>query len=418
VAGYAPDTNRFPSKLMRVKFQSVFRGFLVLLLVAAAWAVCAAAVQTNAPPAPTNQPSALVKGVERLSEHPLTFKLDEIEILRGHSFLGEPLWKYLASLIYVLLAFYAAKLIDLLANVWLKRLASQTETKLDDLLLKLLRGPIKVVIFVLLLNIGLNFFDWSEKAKLYMSKGLILVVAGSLTFVAIKVLDILLAAWKRRHAQESDGRFNDQLFSVIRVSLNTFVIVVAVLVTAQNMNINITAAIASLSMGGLAVGLAAQDTLANLFGALAVFVDKPFRVGDQIKVDGTEGKVEAVGLRSTRLRSAEGHLVAVPNKTVGNATITNITERPGIKTVINFVLSHDLPTVKVKRAIALLEEIYRGNRLTREAWVSFNQFAGANANIQIVHWWNGTDYQTYLAGMQEMNLAVKEKFETEGITLV
>jgi MscS family membrane protein len=360
---------------MRVKFQSVFSGFVLLLLVAVAWAVCAAVAQTNAPPAPTNQPSALVKGVERLSEHPLTFKLDEIEVLREHSFLGEPLWKYLASLIYILLAFYGTKLIDLLANVWLKRLASQTQTKLDDLLLKLLRGPIKVVIFVLLLNIGLNFFDWSEKAKLYMSKGLILVVAGSLTFVTIKVLDVLLAAWERRHAQESEGRFNDQLFGVIRMSLNAFVIVVAVLVTAQNMNINITAAIASLSIGGLAVGLAAQDTLANLFGALAVFVDKPFRVGDQIRVDGTEGKVESVGLRSTRLRSAEGALVAVPNKTVGSATITNITERPGIKTVINLVLAHDLPTAKIRRAIALLEEIYRGHRMTREAWISFNQFA-------------------------------------------
>jgi MscS family membrane protein len=403
---------------MRVKFQSVFSGFVLLLLVAVAWAVCAAVAQTNAPPAPTNQPSALVKGVERLSEHPLTFKLDEIEVLREHSFLGEPLWKYLASLIYILLAFYGTKLIDLLANVWLKRLASQTQTKLDDLLLKLLRGPIKVVIFVLLLNIGLNFFDWSEKAKLYMSKGLILVVAGSLTFVTIKVLDVLLAAWERRHAQESEGRFNDQLFGVIRMSLNAFVIVVAVLVTAQNMNINITAAIASLSIGGLAVGLAAQDTLANLFGALAVFVDKPFRVGDQIRVDGTEGKVESVGLRSTRLRSAEGALVAVPNKTVGSATITNITERPGIKTVINLVLAHDLPTAKIRRAIALLEEIYRGHRMTREAWISFNQFAGANANIQIVHWWNGTDYQAYLAGMQEMNLGVTEKFEAEGITLV
>src|SRR3974390_832169 len=128
-----------------------------------------------------------------------------------------------------------------------------------------------------------------------MSKGLILVVAGSLTFVTIKVFDVLLAAWERRHGQESEGRFNDQLFGVIRMSLNAFVIVVAVLVTAQNMNINITAAIASLSIGGLAVGLAAQDTLANLFGALAVFVDKPFCVGDQIKVDGTEGKVEAGG---------------------------------------------------------------------------------------------------------------------------
>jgi MscS family membrane protein len=403
---------------MRVKFQTAFRGMLALFLVLLAWAVYAAAA-TNEPPASTNQqPSALVKGVERLSEHPLTFKLDEIEALREHSFLGEPLWKYLASIIYVLLAFYVAKFIDLLAKVWLKRLAARTQTKLNDLLLDLLRGPIKAVIFVLLLNIGLNFFDWSAKAKLYMSKGLILVVAASLTFVTIKVLEVLLAAWRRRHAQESEGRFNDELFGVLRVSLNAFVIVVAVLVTAQNMDINITAALASLSIGGLAVGLAAQDTLGNLFGALSVFVDKPFRVGDQIKLDGAEGKVEAVGLRSTRLRNAEGHLVAVPNKTVGNATITNITQRPGIKTVINLVLAHDLPAAKIRSAIAALEGIYRGHRMTRDAWISFNQFAGANVNIQIVHWWKGTDHQAYLAGMQEMNLAVKEKFEAEGITLV
>jgi MscS family membrane protein len=402
---------------MPLKFQTVFRSVLALFLVLLAWAVYAAAA-TNAPPPSTNEPSALVKGVERLSEHPLTFKLDEIDVLREHGFLGEPLWKYFASLVYVLLALYVAKFIDLLTNVWLKRLAARTETKLDDLLLGLLRGPIKAVIFVLLLNIGLNFFDWSAKAKVYMSKGLILVVAASLTFVTIKVLEVFLSAWRRRHAQESEGRFNDQLFGVIRVSLNTFVVLVAVLVTAQNMDINITAALASLSIGGLAVGLAAQDTLANLFGAIAVFVDKPFRVGDQIKLDGAEGKVEAVGLRSTRLRSAEGHVVAVPNKTIGNATITNITQRPGIKTVINLVLEHQLPATKIRRAIALLEEIYRGHRMTRDAWISFNQFAGANVNIQIVHWWNGTDHQAYLAGMQEMNLAVKEKFEAEGITLV
>lgn len=403
---------------MRVQFKSVFRGVLGLLLVFWAWALWAAATVTNAPMTSTNGPSALVQGVERLSEHPITFHLDEIDLLREHQFLGEPLWKYVASLVYVLLAFYAAKLIDCLTRLWLKRLASRTESKLAELLPQLVRGPIKAVIFVLLLNIGLNFFDWSAKAKLYMSKGLVLVVAASLTFVASKVMDILLAAWHRRHAQESERKFNDQLFGVIRVSLNGFIVVVAVLVTAQNMNINITAAIASLSIGGLAVGLAAQDTLANLFGAMAVFVDKPFRVGDQIKIDSTEGKVEAVGLRSTRLRNQDGHLVAIPNKTVGNATITNISQRPGIKTVLNLVLARDLPSAKVRRALAMLEEIYRGHRGTREAWISFNQFSGANVNIQIVYWWNGNDYQAYLAGMQEMNLAVKEKFEAEGITLV
>ena len=406
-------------------FKSIFRAGLSLLLVGWAWALWAAATAatnapsaTNAPAASTNRPSALVQDVERLSEHPVTFRLDEVELLRQHQFLGEPLWKYLASAIYVLLAFYAAKLIDWLTRLWLKRFASGRESTLADLLLQLLRGPIKVVIFVLLLNIGLNFFDWSGKAKLYLSKGLILVVAASLTFVTIKIVDILLTAWRQRHAQESESKFNDQLFGVIRVSLNGFVIVVAVLVTAQNMNINITAALASLSIGGLAVGLAAQDTLANLFGAMAVFVDKPFRVGDQIKIDGTEGKVEAVGLRSTRLRNPEGHLVAVPNKTVGNATITNITQRPGIKTVINLVLSHDLPAAKIRSALALLDEIYRRSPATRDVWISFNQFSGANVNIQIIHWSNRTDHQAYLTGLQEMNLAVKEKFESEGITLV
>ena len=228
------------------------------------------------------------------------------------------------------------------------------------MLLDLLHGPIKVVIFVMLLNIGLNIFDWSPRMRLYLSKGLILMVAASLTYLAIKILGLMLDLWQRRHAREADRKFNDQLFSVIRISLNTFVILVAVLVTAQNMNIDITAAIASLSIGGLAVGLAAQDTLANLFGAVAVFVDKPFRAGDQIKLDGAEGVVETVGLRSTRVRSPEGHLIAVPNKTMGNAIITNITQRPSIKTVMNFTLNRSLPTEKIKRAIAILKEIYRG----------------------------------------------------------
>jgi MscS family membrane protein len=83
---------------------------------------------------------------------------------------------------------------------------------------------------------------------------------------------------------------------------------------------------------------------------------------------------------------------------------------------MNFALVHNLPNDKVKRALAILEEIYRGNPMTQDVWISFNQFAGPNLNIQVIHWWKGTDYQKYLAGMQEMNLAVKERFDAEGIT--
>jgi MscS family membrane protein len=402
---------------MKARFESVFRGGIVFLLMALAWSVWAGAQPaTNSLATPaTNPPSRLVRELERFDQSPLTFGLDRVEALREHYLFGEPLWKYPASLIYVLLAFGIARIIDLVAFTWLKRLAAKTETKLDDLLLELLRGPIKVVAFVIFLHLGLTIFDWSATAKIYFSKILILIVAGSLTYLTLKIVDLVLSVWRERTAHESDRKFNDQLFSIIRKSLNAFIIIVAVLVTAQNIGVNITAAITSLSIGGLAVGLAAQDTLANLFGAVAVFADKPFRVGDHIKLVDIEGTVEAVGMRSTRVRTLEGHLAVIPNKTVGNAAITNITQRSSIKTVMNLTLSHDLPADKMKRALALLAEIYRGHPLTQDVWISFNQFTGGNLNILIMHWSKGTDYQKYLAGLQEMNLAVKERFDAEGI---
>jgi MscS family membrane protein len=349
-----------------------------------------------------------------LEQQYLTFGLDRIPVLRDNRFLAEPLWKYIASLIYVFLAFYAAKLCNLITFVWLKKLTARTETKIDDLLLELLHGPVKVILFVLLLQVGFNIFDWSTTTRNFLSKGLILIVAASLTYLALKVIDMLLDVWRLRNAHE-DRKFNDQLLSVIRKSLKIFIVIVAALVTASNIGINITAVITSLSIGGLAVGLAAQDTLANLFGAIAVFADKPFRVGDHIKLDVAEGIVESVGLRSTRVRSPEGHLIAVPNKTMGNAAITNMSRRDNIKTSMNVSLAKSLPADKVQRALQILDEIYRKHPMTQDVWISFNQFAAGNINILIVHWWKGTDYQKYLAGMQEMNLAVKQRFDAEQI---
>ena len=404
---------------MRVTFKTFFRAIIAFLVIAFAWSLWASAQTTTnlTPLAATNQHSVVVREVEQLDGRYLTFGLDRIQPLKSSVVLGEPLWKYIASLIYILLAFYAAKLIDWVARVWLKKLAARTQTKLDDLLIELLHGPVKVVAFVVLLNIGLNILDWSERAKLYLSKGLILIVAGSLTWLAVKLIELLLDLWKRRSARDADRRFDDQLFSVLRISLYTFVIVVAVLVTAQNLGINITAVITSLSIGGLAVGLAAQDTLANLFGAVAVFIDKPFRVGDEIKLDAAEGKVESVGLRSTRVRNPNGHLVTIPNKTMGTASITNLTNCANTKTTMNLVLTHTTPAAKVERALSLLAEIYRGHPMTLEVFISFNRFAGRHINIMIVHWWKGTEYRQYLAGIQQMNLAVKTRFDAEGISL-
>ena len=404
--------------MMRARFDPIFRAALVFLLATTAWSLWAGAqtVTNQAEAILSNRPTPMLLGVERFEEHHMSFGLDQVGPLRELKLLGEPLWKYLASLIYVLLAFCAARFVDFGARVWLRRLASRTQTELDDLLLELIHGPVRLLTFVLFLNLGITIFEWSEAAKLFLSKGLILIVASSLTYLGVKVSNLLLDVWKRRTARDGDVKFDDQLFSIIRRSLSAFVIVVGVLVAAQNLGVNITAAVTSLSIGGLAVGLAAQDTLANLFGAVAVFVDKPFRLGDQIKLDNAEGQVEVVGLRSTRLRHPDGQLVAVPNKIMGNAIITNVSARPNIRTSMNLVLSQQLPADKIKRALALLDEIYRGHPMTADLTISFNRFAGRHINIMIIHWWRGSDNQKYLAGIQEMNLAVKERFDAEGIS--
>jgi MscS family membrane protein len=403
---------------MRLRFNTVFRAGVIVLLVMLAWSIWAGAQTTtnSGLVLATNEPSTLIRDVERLEQHHLTFGLDRLEPLREHKLLGEPLWKYLASLIYILLAFFVARLVDLVARVWLKKLTAKTETLLDDMLLDLLHGPVRMLTFVIFLDLGLTIFEWSERAKLVLSKALIVIVACSLTYLAVKITTLLLDVWKRRTTREADRKFDDQLFSVIRRSLVAFIIVVSVLVTAQNLGVNITAVITSLSIGGLAVGLAAQDTLGNLFGAVAVFVDKPFRVGDQIKIDGAQGMVEAVGMRSTRVRNADGQLVTVPNKTMGNAIITNLTDCPNIKTTMDLVLARSLPADKVKRALALLKEIYGGNPMTADLSINFNRFVAQGININIVHWWRGADGEKNLAAIQQMNLAVKERFDAEGIT--
>jgi len=382
------------------------------------------AAQTNAPAInraastaadASGMPDNARLGTAKHKHVPLTFFLDEIELLNANTFFGEPLWKYIASLIYIFLAFYVSKFLDYLTRVWLKKWTEKTKTQLDDLLLGLLNGPVKVVAFVIFLNIGLDMFDWPAAVNKILDKGLKIVVAATITYAIVKLIDLLMGYWKHRTTAEADRTFDEQLFPIIRKTLKLFVVVVAVLVTSQNLGFNITAALAGLSVGGLALGLAAQDTVANLFGAVAVFVDKPFRIGDRITLDNIDGVVEAIGLRSTRVRNLDGHLITVPNKTMGNATITNITRRPNIKTVLNIGITYDTPTDKVKTALQILDDIYRGHPMTADVWISFNKFADCSLNILVIHWWSSTDYKAYLAGMQEMNLSLKRRFDEEGI---
>ena len=353
--------------------------------------------------------------LERVPETWLTFGLDRIPILK-QEVLGNPLWQYVAFLIYIVIAFYVSKLLDYVIQVQLKRWAAKTQTRLDDLLLDLLRGPVKIIAFVIFLHIGLRLFAWPDWAATFISNGLKIVVACSLTYVAIKFVDLLMGLWQQRAEASQEGVLDMQLFPIMRKTLRIFVGVVAVLVTSQNLGMNVTGLLASLSIGGLAVGLAAQDTLSNLFGAVAIFADKPFRVGDRIQLDTIDGTVEAIGLRSTRVRNLDGHLVAIPNRTVANASIINVSKRPNIKTVMNIGVTYDTTAAQVERAMQVIREIYQPHPKTADLLICFNRFDSSSLNIQVVHWWNSTDWKEYCEGIQQLHLELKRRFDDEKIS--
>jgi MscS family membrane protein len=345
----------------------------------------------------------------------LSFGLDRIPELR-RNILQIPIWQYLATGIYVILALLAARVFNYLATVQLSKRASKTKTELDDMLIDLLHSPVKILAFVLLLDFGFNLFQWPDWLERWITTGFKVLLAFSLTYMAVKVVDVLASYWRRRLAQKADKSFNELLIPLVSKSLKTLVLIMGILVTLDNLNFNIRTLLAGVSISGLALGLAAQDTIGNLFGAAAVFIDKPFKIGDRVQLAGIDGIVEEMGLRSTRIRNLDGHLITVPNKTMGNSTITNISLRPTIKTVLNIGVTYDTTTEKIRQALGILEEVYRKNPQTHDLIIGFNQFADSSLNLNIIHWWKEVDFKKYMAGMQEMNLDIKRRFDEAGIS--
>jgi MscS family membrane protein len=428
---------------MKWRFEWLYRLGLAALLGLACWSVWAQAQSptgTHSPgltastAPPTNNSAAtepvgtnaagLAASTNRTTAHlnqhtndhtaPITWGLDKVEALQT-IVLDQPLWKYLAFLIYIVLAFFVARLMDWLINVWLKRFTVPTKPDQDGLLLELLHGPVKMVAFVIFLHIGLSLFDWPQHAQLLLSRGLIVAAAYSVTYLAVKLVDLLLGVWQEKIILPKDKIFATQLLPLISKVAKTGLVIAAVLLTADNLDIKITSALAGLSVGGLALGLAAQDTVANLFGAVAIFMDKPFYLGDLIRVEGVEGTVESIGLRSTRVRNGDGYHVTIPNKLMGNAIITNITRRPTIKSQINLGLTYDTPAPKIARAVALLEEIFRANPRTADLSIGFNKFGNSALNIQVLHDWKGADEKAHFTEMQALNLQIKARFDAEKI---
>lgn len=376
----------------------------------------AATAPTNAPVALPLQSLELALPDTRLVREyatQLTFGLNHVPALQVEV-MGRPLWQYLAFGLYLVLAFYAAKLLDWLIHTRLRRWATGTQRRWDDILVGLLDGPVKMIAFVLLVHVGLQLFDWPAWAEAWIRNLTILALGVSFILVVLKAVDAAGLLWQAALPADGDRRFNEQFIRLVAKTLKGIIAVVAVFTVLGNLGFDIRTALASVSVVGLALGLAAQDTVANLFGAVSVFVDKPFKIGDRVRIGEVDGTVEEMGLRSTRVRTLEGHLVTVPNKNVGAATVINISRRPTIRASFSLGLVYGTTAEQMRGAAKLLEDILRAHPATKDFIVHFGRFADFSLNLEVLWWCNTTDWREYTRHLQELNLTIKQRFDAAG----
>jgi len=231
----------------------------------------------------------------------------------------------------------------------------------------------------------------------------------------VTVVDVRLSQW----AKTTDSSIDDILVPLFGKTLRIFTVILAGIFMIQNLTgVKIGPLLASLGIGGLAVALAAKDSIANFFGTLTILFDKPFQVGDRIVIDDYDGVVEDVGFRSTRIRLLTGHLVTIPNEKVVNSGLENIGKRPNIRWLNNIGITYDTPPEKIENAVAIIREIiadHEGMHPDFPPRVYFNGFNEWSLNILVVAWYHPPEYWDFQEWVQRTCLEITRRFSEEGI---
>ena len=234
-------------------------------------------------------------------------------------------------------------------------------------------------------------------------------------FKLVSIVDFKLKNW----AAATDNAIDDVLAPLAGRTLRVFIIIIGGVLIIQNLTgVKIGPLLASLGIGGIAVALAAKDSIANLFGTLTILFDKPFQLGERITIDKYDGVVEDVGFRSTRIRTLTGHLGTIPNEKVVSTGVENIGKRPHIRWLTNITITYDTPPDKVENAVAIIKEIlddHEGMHPDFPPRVYFNGFNDWSLNIMVIAWYHPADYWAMQEWQQRTCLEILRRFNDEGI---
>ena len=296
----------------------------------------------------------------------------------------------------------------------IRRLTSKTKTNLDDVLIDKLEKPLTYLVLILGYWISIHYLVFKEEVELVLENVAYFLLVIDVTAILSRIVDALITEIIMPISEKSDSSFDNQLIPVIQKGVRSIIWILGIIIGLDNIGFDITAMIAGLGIGGLALALAAQDSVKNIFAGIMIFLDKPFRIKDRIQVDGFDGIVEEVGLRSTRLRTLEGRIVTIPNSRFTDNSVTNVTSQPTLKVKLNLGLTYDTDEVQMQKAIDILEDIVKNQEaITDDYAAGFNGFGDFSLNILFIYYVKPDSH--WLDTQTLVNKEILRRFNKEGL---
>ena len=327
---------------------------------------------------------------------------------------GNPIEKWLIALGILLGSFVLVKVIYWMFSNIFQKITSKTKNKLDDKLLRTLQKPITFLIIALAYLYAVKFLHFTSNTESILLNIAYLFITVVLTSIISRIIDAVISEVVLPFSEKSETSFDNHLIPVIQKAVRAIVWSLGIVIGLDNIGFDITAMIAGLGIGGLALALAAQDSVKNIFAGIMIFLDKPFKIKDRIKIDGHDGVVEEVGLRSTRIRTLEGRIVTIPNCTFTDNSVINVTSQPALKVKINLGLTYDTSEEDMQKAIDILKDIVKNqDAITDDYAAGFNGFGDFSLNILFMYYVRPESH--WLNTQTLVNKEVLKRFNEQGL---
>ncbi len=299
-------------------------------------------------------------------------------------FFGLDTWQWVGLLLLFFIAWLAQFIMSRLLRPIIRLIAkSRYSSPLDDksMLWKVAKLGSYVILF-LLIKMTLPLLQLPVKANVFLIKGLEMAGVIFGIWLGLSIINVMMK-YASRYAESTDHKLDEQLIPILKRMLQVLIVLGGLIYILQLLDVNVTALIAGVSIGGLALALAAQDTVKNLIGSAMIFFDKPFQIGDWVVMGSTEGEIVEVGFRSTRLQTTDTTIISVPNNVIASAAVSNMGVRKMRLFRTTLGVTYDTPPVLLEKFIEGLRKVVENHPQTKKDnhLIHFNNFGDSALQI-------------------------------------